>query len=271
MAMMYGNRQNNQRDGKLDMNTRGIQMMNVEGFDPATLTVGSWNEMLSLRINPALDPSKRSEGRMFDYERNVSTSLNAENVMILLIKIKNTVLPAIEKGEEASVGLFMGNGASLLVVGTGKKLTNEIRPFLAIHKNLNENTRKPEMSMYYEFRRGDAIINYDEKTGNYDVMESVPAELHLFIKLLEAYLMHVGKFNVHFQRYVTKFYNDRLMNTVNAVADKVGASVNLAEGNKYAQRKNIFGSNSSTSNSYSDDADQETLSDISELANMLDQ
>lgn len=267
---MFGNRQNNQRDNKGDMNTRGIQLMNIAGIEPSTLSIGSWNDMMSLRINPALDPSKRTEGRLYDYDRNVSTSLNAENVIILLIKIKEKILPAIEHNEEASVALHIGNGASLVVVSTGKKMTNEIRPFLAIYKNLNEETRIPEMGMVYEFKTMKAIENYNEKTGEYNTSDTIHAELHLFIKMLESYLNGVGKFNVHFQRYVGKNYNDKVMNTLNAIADKVGASVNLAEGNRYAQRKNIFSDNSgyhSTSNA----ADQETLNDISELSNMLDQ
>lgn len=273
--MAFTNRQSNQKDKNNDVNTRGFQFMNAEGFEPSTLSVGSWNDMLSLKINPALEPSKRSEGRVYDYDRNVSTSLNAENVMILHNKIKNNILPAIDNNEDASIGVVIGGGASLLVIGTGKRLTNEIRPFLAIHKNLNADTKKPEMSMFYEFKKAQTIDNYDESNGNYVVSESINSELNLFIKLLEGYLIAVGKFNVHFSRYVEKFYKDRMMNTVNAIADKVGAATDMAyNGNSRQARKNIFGNNTSNSSSYSnhdDYADEETLADINDLSSMLDQ
>lgn len=271
MAMMFGNRQNNQRDGKTDVNTRGIQLMNSEGYEPSTISIGSWNEMLSLRINPALEPSKRTEGRMYDYDRSVSTSLNTENVMLLLINIKEKILPAIKNEEEASIGLPINNGSSMVVVSTGKKLTNDIRPFIAIYKNLNADTRTPEMGMMYEFKTNRAIENYDEKTGDYTMSEVIHVELLLLIKMLESYIMNVGKFGVHYHRLVNKYMNDRTQNTLNAIADKVGAPINLAEGNKYPQRKNIFGNNGNNYNNHSDDAEQETLNDISELSNMLDQ
>ena len=80
----YGTQQNNEKDNTPNVNTRSYQFMNRDGFDPSALSVGAWNEMLSLRINPALDKSRQSEGRVFDYDKSVSTSLTAEKVTLLL-------------------------------------------------------------------------------------------------------------------------------------------------------------------------------------------
>ena len=85
--MAFGTQQNNDKDNTPNINTRSYVFMNKDGFDPSALTVGAWNEMLSLRINPALDKSRQTENKVFDYDKSVSTSLTAEKVTLLLYKI----------------------------------------------------------------------------------------------------------------------------------------------------------------------------------------
>ena len=110
------------RDYSNDVNTRGIQFSNKYGFDPSSIQFGYWNGFLSIRITPALDRSKQTETRVYDYDKTVSSALTVEKISLLLEKIKSDIIPAIKAGEEASIGVPTGAN-TLIVVDTGKKKT----------------------------------------------------------------------------------------------------------------------------------------------------
>ena len=265
--MAFGTQQNNDKDNTPNINTRSYVFMNKDGFDPSALTVGAWNEMLSLRINPALDKSRQTENKVFDYDKSVSTSLTAEKVTLLLYKITKEVIPAIEAGEDKSVGIPLNGGESLLVVGTGKRYTNEITPFLAIHKSLNNDTKKPEMSMFYEFKRSYTIDDYDEKTGTYEKNSGIHSEFKLFIELLRAFIIGNSNFGVHSDRFVNRFKDDRMNKNVMAIGMKVGASMSTGSTTRnYSSRQNVFDDRSpNRSHDSGSDAEMTELGDINDL------
>ena len=268
----YGTQQNNEKDNTPNVNTRSYQFMNKDGFDPSALSVGAWNEMLSLRINPALDKSRQTEGRVFDYDKSVSTSLTAEKVTLLLYKIQKEIIPAIESDEDKSIGIPLNGGESLLVVGTGKRLTNTITPFLAIHKSLNPDTKKPEMSMFYEFKKSSSIDDYNEQTGAYSLVSDIHSELKLFVELLKAFIIGTSNFTVHAERLVNKYNNDKLQNNILAIGQKVGATMTGGTNRSYGQRQNIFGNTSNTP-SYSNNsgADMAELGSIEDLNSFMNE
>lgn len=270
----FGTRQNNDKDNnQVNVNTKSFQFMNRDGFEPSTMTVGGWNEMFSIRINPALDKSKQTDGRIFDYDKYVATSLTREKATMVLYKIEKVIKPAIEAGEDKTIGIQVG-GDSLFVVGTGVKMLGSVRPYVAIHKSLNPDTKKPEMSMFYEFRSDITIDEYDYTTGSYTVSEPVHNEFELFSILLKAYIISGSGFSTHMNRFIDKYYNDRLMTTVNAIAQKTGASSGYGNGSRTGgysnNRQNIFGSNRASSDNMSDDGnDPVPFGDISDLNSML--
>lgn len=263
--MAFGTQQNNDRDNGINVNTRSCQLLNKEGFDPSALSIGAWNEMMSLRINPALEPSKQTESRIFDYDRSVSTSLTMEKVMLLLYKINKEIVPAINDNIDKSIGIPLNNGESLIVIGTGKKYTNEIRPFLAIHKSLNANTRKPEMSMFYEFKRAYTIDDYDEKTGEYSMVTDIHSEFKLFIELLKAFIIGSSNFTPHADRVSNYFRNEKLNKNINAIAQKVGVPVESYGNKSYNNKPNVFANNSKSNNDDTDVASIDELGNIDDL------
>lgn len=262
----FGTAQNNDKDNQTSVNTRSYQFMNRDGFEPSSLTVGAWNENLSMRINPMLEPSKQSENRVFDYDRYVTTALTLEKAMLLAYRIEKDLIPAIENGIDKSIGIQVG-GDSLLVVGTGKRITGEIRPFLAIHKSLNPDTKKPELSMFYEFKSSSSIDDYDEKTGAYSISDSVCTEFKLFVILIKSFIKFGGNFTAHANRYVDRFYNTKLMNNITAIGQKVGAQMssgNNSYGGGY-KRNNIFGQSNQSASSSMSDAEMSDIGDINDL------
>ena len=259
----YGTSQNNDKDNQISVNTRGYQFMNRDGFEPSSLQVGAWNENMSLRINPMLEPSKQTETRIFDYDRYVSTALTLEKAMLLLYKIEKEIIPAIENDIDKSIGIQVG-GDSLVVVGTGKRLTGSIRPFFAIHKSLNPDTKKPEMSMFYEFKATSSIDDYNESTGTYSLSESVYTEFKLFVFLLKSFINFGSNFAAHANRFVQRFSNSKLMSTVNAIGQKVGVPTNEYNSGGGYRRSNIFDQPSSQSSQVTD-ADYADIGDINDL------
>lgn len=265
MSNNFGTRQNNDYSNearKSSTNTRIYQFKNKDGFEPSTLQITGWDEMCSLRINPALEPSKQSREQVFDYERFVATSLNMEKAMLLLYKINNDILPAIEKEEEKNIGINVG-GDSLITVGTGKKLTGSIRPYIAIHKSLNPDTKKPEQSIYYEFKKSMTIDDYDEQTGEYTVNEGYHAEFKLFTELLKSFIT-VSNFGGHSARYNMKYTLDKLLsNTSNGSSSGTGF-----KSGGFGSRKSVFGGGSSGSNYESAESTAiESIGDLNDLMN----
>lgn len=262
--------QNNSRDKdrKDDVNTRGIAFYNKEGFDPSALSIGFWNDaFLSLKINPALEKSKQTQSRVFDYEKTVSTALTIPLMKLLSHSIKTWVLPAIEAGEDKSISVQVG-GDSLVTVGTGKRLTGDIRPFIAIHKSLNPSTKKPELSIFYEFNRQHVIEDFNESTGDYALQSNIHSELLTFIDIIDASIAALSKGGVHATRVVMKFFNDRLMNSINAIGTKVGADMPQYSRQNSGQSgsNHVSFSTPSSINTSSDmDAEYSTIGDISEL------
>lgn len=53
--MKFNNNSNNNARDAVNVNTRGIQLSNSEGFMPSTMVFGFWNSMISIKIHPALE------------------------------------------------------------------------------------------------------------------------------------------------------------------------------------------------------------------------
>ena len=194
--------------------------------------------MFSLRINPALPTDKQSKDQLYDYDKFVATSLNMEKVMLLLYKIKKDIIPAINENKEKNIGISIA-GDSLVTVGTGKAITKSIRPYIAIHKGLNPETKKAEQSIYYEFKKTMTVDDYNPETGEYNVEDNIGAEFMLFIELLKSFIQN-SNFNSHVNRFNNRYSNDKMINTVNSIAEKVGVELNPKG---YSGKTSIFTNN----------------------------
>jgi len=264
---MFNNPQNNSKD--ININTRGIQFMNKNGFDPSTLIVGFWNEMLSIKIHPALDKDKQSESKVFDYEKVVHTALTIEKVAKLKTDIEKKIFPAIQKGEDKRIGVPVG-GDSLVVIGTGKDMTGEIRPYIAIHKSINEDTHLPEMSIFYEFNQTMCVEDFDSKTGSFNVTTDSCGELMIFYEILKSVISAMSNATVHSIRYADRFYRTRVLNDLAEIASKLGIS---KQRNFNNPKRDVFnsGGNSGSSNDVPFDmADMESIDDLSDINGFLE-
>lgn len=267
--MTYNTTQNNRNDNTISMNTRGYQFMNRDGFDPSTLSFGYWNEMISIRLNPALEPSKQTENRLFDYEKTVSTSLNLEKAMALFSKVTSDVLPAIKNDENKSVAVQVA-GDTLIVIGTSNTMREDKArtQFLGIHKSINPDTKIPEISIFYEFKNIPIIEDYDEKTGKYKTSEKQyqPSEFELFMILMKSAIMALGNATVHADRNVNKYSTAKTNNIINGIAEKTGVETGgfYSNGNGYSRKQSVSFSSSNA------ESHTETTQNVTDIDNIED-
>lgn len=263
--------QNNSKERE-SVNTRGVVFKNKDGYDPSALTIAYWDGLMSLKFNPALEPSKQTETAVYDYEKTISTAFNVEKIAFLLKRIKTVIIPAIEANEDKSIGMNVG-GNSLISIGTGKSLTGEIRPFIALHKSLDPTTKKAEMGILYEFRRNQSIDDYNPKTGEYSLVEGVHSELDAFITILQASIFALTNAFSHADRFVNKYFNDKQWNLLNDMAEKIGCPSQRNTGNKgYNSKPSIdFGASSNNTNSkgVTSDVVDETLDGLDDMADFM--
>lgn len=267
--MAFSNRQNNSKDATPNVNTRGHAFMNKDGFDPSAMRIDFWNEMLSIRFNPALEPSKQTETRIYDYDKTIMTSLSLEKTMVLIDKIENEIFPAIAEDRDRTIGISVG-GDSLFVVGTGKKLTGSIRPFVGLHKSLDPQTKIPEMSISYEFKRTQTIDEYDPKTGKYELGE-IQSELTLFLSILKNSIGALSNAYAHASRSVNQWRDSKRDAMLNSMAEKQGVTpMSSSSSGGYRTRSSVdWGTTSSSSESSAPDVDMEELNSMDDINNYM--
>ena len=263
MANIFGTRQNNEYDGKKNINTRVYQFKNKEGFEGegSTLQISGWDEMFALRIYPLLPYDKRTNEQIFDYEKQVSTSLTLEKATMLLYKISKDIIPAFKNNEEKNVGVDVA-GTNLVVVGT-KNIGGTIRPYVAIHKNCDE-SHKPGVSGYYEFKKCTALDDYDPKTGSVKGQCEYDAEFKLFCELLESFIK-LSNFIHHVQKYNGRFTNEKIFSLLNSIADKVGVGHELKY-NSYGRKTSVF-DDIGQKTDISNNMPMEEIGDLNDLMN----
>ena len=231
---------NKQNKNEVNVNTRGYRFMNKDGFCPSTLVCGFWNEMISLKIHPALPESKQTQSSVYDYNQMVATSLSLEKALLLVRKTQEIVYPALKQGIAKSVAVLIG-GNNLVQIGCNNE-NGRMVSYIGIHKNLDPESKKPQDSLYYEFIDSSqiTICDYDPDTGAYAATDPVHCELETFVEILKASIKALCGAYSHDMRHRDKFYRDKVCNDIAQVAGKLGVELNNGGGGGgYSSRQNI--------------------------------
>lgn len=273
MLIGNGNKTNNQ-EKQNNVNTRAKQFMNKDGFYPSTLLVGYWNEMISLKMHPALPREKQTQSSVFDYNQAISTSLTIDKAMILLKKIDEVILPAIYEGRVASTAVLIGLN-NLVQIGSGLK--GEVRPFVAIHKGLDADSKIPTESIYYEFVNSNdqslsTIDNFDPETGSYESSATVHAEFFVFRELLLESIRGLMMVSAHADRYVNKYYKDKVSSDLAEIGGKMGLQLRRESTgfSSYGNRSNGITFGNSSNNVSNMSAPTNSLNNLSDIDSFLD-
>lgn len=226
------------------VNTRGLSFFNNEStLESSTMQLGYWNEMVSLRINPALPEDKQTETNKFDYEVSLSTALTLDKTITLKKAIDEDILPAFNEKREISKGVPVG-GNSVISVGI-KLVDDKPEAFLAIYKSLDSDTKKPGDMLTYNFRTVYTVDDYNPETGEYTLTQGVPGELNVFTRALGAAVEALTNAMAHSMRNVNRYANEQQKTLMNEIASKVGVEVRQPynnRGNFSNNRRDVFGS-----------------------------
>lgn len=205
--MAFNNQQVNEKNNQNDINSRGLQLYNSEGFDPSMVSLDFWNDtMFSIRIHPALEKSKQTDKKKFDYDHSTTTALSVNKALEILAHADD-IRQAFAKGEDRCFYVEI-SGVNLFGIGTmeanGKRVI-----YIAIHRNL-DNNRIPSASAYYEFVPNRVIKNYDPKTGNFESSDALTGEFELFTRYLSVGIDGMTRGTAHSIRALARFYERRM-------------------------------------------------------------
>ena len=257
---------NKQNKNEINVNTRGYRFMNKDGFCPSTLVCGYWNEMISLKIHPALPESSQTQSQVYDYNQVLATSLSLEKALILIKKTQELIYPAILSNQDKSIAVLIG-GNNLVQIGYKAEMK---AAYIGIHKGLDPESKKPQDSLYYQFLDSSEITieDYDPETGNYSATTPVECELQTFIEILKSSIRALSGAFSHDSRYRDKFYRDKLYGDLSQIGSKLG--LDLSSGGGYTPRNNIsFGKNMSDQPS-GPQTQINNIADMSDIDKFLD-
>lgn len=246
--MSYGNNtNNNKKDNEKSVNTNGIQIFSEGGFDPSTLVPGFWNEKYcTMKIHPALPKEKRTDKSRYDYDSNVMAVIELEHVTSMIYVLEQHIIPRVEDGhkEDVSFTFPLKGGKEAVELGNGIKITGDINPYFAIYKDIGDNGI-PGTSIATEFLTTDIWTNYDNTTGNKDIVKRYES-LHAFLSFLKDATQALNKASAHATRNNLKYVISRLMENQNAIMGKLGIEVTKYGGGR---SNNLGGRTFGSSNS----------------------
>lgn len=207
------NNNNRNNSGEKNTNTRSFQFymdVNDDWASPSTMVLGYWNNMISLKLHPALDSGRRTSTNVFDYEQQLSTALNPEKANILADEIDNVIIKEGLEGEEVSRAVTVGGGSTLIIVGVKKFEGKEnLNAYLMVARIGDD--FKPTEAITYVFNPMSIIKDYNPQTGDYGIDFNEFSELQLFSKFLRASVDHLTMGTAHATRTVDRYFRDKLM------------------------------------------------------------
>lgn len=230
--MAYTNNQGNERKA---VNTSGYTMsgdkvstscrLSVEYFE----NIKNKDSLLKLTFTPELPENERSSSSRWAHKQAIQTALSVDKAYALAMKYKETIKPAIEKGELKSVAVILSE-VNLVVLSSGA--TNGIaRPSISIYKGLNPQSRTCETSLTYTFGMTDIVNDYDPETGAFGAMEKVSAELEGFIEVLRSFIIANSNMFVHSERTVNRFSKELVTEKLIKIGEKVGVDLSYKPNN----------------------------------------
>ena len=219
--MAFQNQNNKQQNESV--NSRGFQFFNKDGFEPSTLIVSFWNQMLVLKIHPAKEASKQTETSVYDYDKVINIVIPPIIAKTIAEYMKTKFIPALEKGEDFTVGFPIGgNGNAVLALSTGIKKFGTLKPFVKIIRDVQPGTLVSEDSLSYEFNSNMIINNYlGEGKEGIDFIHFF-GEVYYFADIVEKMATAVLGIENHGRKYVDRRFNNSVFELYKAIAASIG-------------------------------------------------
>lgn len=257
---------NNGEKEKRDTNTRSHTYRNSKSTicENSAIVVSYWEDMVKIAFTAELPSQLQTDSRRWDYDSQVVTCIPREKCNDIYNGYISIIKPAIDAKKNSSIGIIVG-GSNMIVVGTGvDKANGEVAPYIALHKNINPNTRLAESTYMYQFNKGEIITGYNSETGEAESSIDTNNELDVFMKDLDSFRSASSKAFVHSARCVDKTFKDILLNDLIAIGKKTGVDLSFT-GNTNNNRGASFSGAMFTNKPASSDLPSETITELDDL------
>jgi hypothetical protein len=216
----------NQQNGKSDsVNSSCFQLFNKDGkISASTLALGLWDQLITLKMHPAKEPSKQTKTSVYDYSIAINLSFSATIALSIAEVLKENFVSALKKGEEATVMFPIGSDGGL-VLSTGVKRFGAFTPYLEIMRKIQPKTLQPEFYMIYQFNSLPYIKDYDGSTAaDATALNSgvVYGEVLYFISALERLANDLLGGDRHINRFYSKRFDHEVMALYRSLANSLG-------------------------------------------------
>ena len=180
--MFMGNNANNVGTGienKVNVNTH----LFTSYSDNCLVSLGLWNDKIALKFQPCTGVNANGL-RQYSQDKNmiIQTSLLLENATTFLEMVEKEFEPKYNEKKPASISVTIGleNNKKILTLSTDG---NEIYLSIAINVDGSNKTDSNNI-LIHQFQKKESIINYNNETGEGEVVK-VDADYKNFIRKLK--------------------------------------------------------------------------------------
>ena len=259
---MANQNNNNQRP---EATTRGFHTSNSGAIKATAIEWSYQGEMMRISISDELPENEQTEKRRYDYDHSWITCITRIKCLDLFTQFKATVIPDIVMNSSEKINKFVSvtvGNVNQFGIGAKTDENGVLRCYVKLIRNIDPEKLTSNDEITYEFRRGEVISGYDNKTGNFEKRVQPQSELELFLRDMDNFVNASSKAYVHANRLVEKTYKDMILSDVRAIGSKVGAEVSVPyaaqrAGAKYGQTS-LFDNNAMT-------APSEQITSLSDL------
>lgn len=214
--MAFVNNKSNQSN-KVNTTTKVVQMYNPTGDDAGTLTLGYWNTYATFKINPALEPAKRVQGKMYNYDVTASAIANAEVVTTLY---RGVLLVEAQAKKGAAQSVAVRAGQYIIKVGPSSDYEGMIGDYYLAIFEVDANGT-PTGSIFYPFAAQDSdddilLLGWDENTGESSA-RSVNSQWTMFKNFLKQASEELVSGGAHGALSQTNIWITRLGNSLEVI------------------------------------------------------
>lgn len=210
--MADNNNSNNQYDANR-VSTVGLTIFDNESM---MMRLSYLGDALSIMI---AEPENNNGKNSYPEKNRHSTLITSERAAALYDEIiLKGVIPALEKGEDYSMGIFLNQKkTSILQIRVQDK---EI--YLVLCLNINEE-RVSENSYVFHFQKTDVISDYNPN-GSFESQDKVEGYFYLFVKWLENGVGAITGAAGHSMRKANSYTTNSFFNYAKSIAAKLGVT-----------------------------------------------
>lgn len=137
--------------------------------------------------------------------------------------ILNQILPAYERGENLSKGVFLNRGKTAIL----EVRVQDGEFYLIYYKDIDED-RKAKSNYAFHFAKTDLIEDYKFETGEFAGQRSADGWFYIFAKYLEMGIYELCKPSGHAVRAATSYTVTAIFNYLKSISQKLGVVVEPA-------------------------------------------